>query len=413
MLVKIYSKENGSCPYCEKAIDYFTQMMKSGLRVYMDGLINYIKIVRDNDALIQLRDEGKIPREHKTFPAIFFDDKFVGGCDNVIEDILIANPRFKYTFPTENAMRYPQLFQLAKQHTSVFWPAEEIRGYEKDKKDWVENLDETERRFIKHILAFFAGSDAIVFDNIGMNFVEQIPQWEVKTFYSIQSAIEMIHARVYSLLIQNIVGEDDEERARMFNAIETMDAVKRKAEWAMHWMNDDTATLAQKLLAFVCVEGILFSGSFCAIYWLKDRNIMPALIQSNELIARDEGLHTVFGTQLYLQFKNSRLPQSTAHDMIRGAVDVEIAFIVEAIAEPMNGMNGKLMTQYIKYVGDRILTSLGYDTIWNESNPFAFMELISMNCKTNFFEHEVVEYNKAGTTNKNKEDMMVVFDAAF
>merc|ERR1712050_65544 len=281
--------------------------------------------------------------------------------------------------------------EMYKKHEASFWTAEEI-DLSQDTKDW-EGLSSEEQHFIKHILAFFAASDGIVLENLAGSFSTEVQLPEARAFYGFQMAMENIHSETYSLLIEQYV-RDPEEKERIFDAIHTMPAVSEKARWAVQWMSDDCC-FAERIVAFAAVEGILFSGSFCAIYWLKKRGLMPGLTFSNELISRDEGLHTEFACLLYGMLQN-KLPDDVAHSIIRGAVDVERKFICEALSCDLIGMNSEMMTKYIEFVADRLLMSLGHPKLFNAANPFDWMELISLQGKTNFFEKRVGEYQKAG-----------------
>merc|ERR1712124_37130 len=261
-----------------------------------------------------------------------------------------------------------------------------------DNADW-EKLNADEQHFIKHVLAFFAASDGIVNENLAVNFADEVQVSEARAFYGFQLAMENIHSETYSLLIEQYI-RDPSEKDKIFDAIHTMPAVSEKAQWAVQWMQKDNS-FAERVVAFAAVEGILFSGSFCAIYWLKKRGLMPGLTFSNELISRDEGLHTEFACLLYSMLEN-KLPDDVVHSMIRGAVEVEREFICDSLPCDLIGMNNELMTRYIEFVADRLLVALGHPKIFNASNPFDWMELISLQGKTNFFEKRVGEYQKAG-----------------
>merc|ERR1711975_43185 len=254
-------------------------------------------------------------------------------------------------------------------------------------------LTDAEKHFVKHVLAFFAASDGIVLENLASQFSTEVQIPEARAFYGFQMAMENIHSETYSLLIEQYI-RDPSEKDRIFDAIHTMPAVSEKAQWAVRWMQRDNS-FAERVVAFAAVEGILFSGSFCAIYWLKKRGLMPGLTFSNELISRDEGLHAEFACLLYGMLENP-LPDDVAHDIIRGAVEVEREFICEALSCDLIGMNSQLMTRYIEFVADRLLVALGHPKLYNASNPFDWMELISLQGKTNFFEKRVGEYQKAG-----------------
>jgi len=280
---------------------------------------------------------------------------------------------------------------MYKKHEASFWTAEEI-DLAQDSKDW-ETLTEGEQHFIKHVLAFFAASDGIVLENLSGRFSCEIQVPEARAFYGFQIAMENIHSETYSLLIEQYI-RDPAEKDKVLNAIHTMPAIQQKAQWAVQWMNDENS-FAERIVAFAAVEGILFSGSFCAIYWLKKRGLMPGLTFSNELISRDEGLHAEFACLVYSMLQN-KLPDAIVHDIVRGAVTAERQFICEALPCDLIGMNNDMMTRYIEFVADRLLDSLGHPKLFSASNPFDWMELISLQGKTNFFEKRVGEYQKAG-----------------
>lgn len=287
-------------------------------------------------------------------------------------------------------INYPKVWEKYKQHEASFWTAEEI-DLSADMKDW-NNLNDGERHFITHVLAFFAASDGIVNENLAVNFMSEVQLPEARCFYGFQIMMENIHSETYALLIDTYV-KDPAEKDRLFHAIETVPAVKRKAEWALRWINN--GNFAERLVAFAAVEGIFFSGSFCSIFWLKKRGLMPGLTFSNELISRDEGLHCEFACLLYSMLEN-KLAEEQVHTIIRDAVSIEKEFITEALPVALIGMNSSLMAQYIEFVADRWLSELGYAKIFNTANPFDFMEMISLQGKTNFFEKRVGDYQKAG-----------------
>jgi ribonucleoside-diphosphate reductase subunit M2 len=321
------------------------------------------------------------------------------------DPLLKENPRRWVLFP----IQYPAVFEMYKKHEASFWTAEEI-DLAQDLKDW-EGLNTDEQHFIKHILAFFAASDGIVLENLAGNFSTEIQIPEARAFYGFQMAMENIHSETYSLLIEQYI-KDPAEKEEVFDAIHTMPAVAQKAEWAVQWMNE-TSCFAERIVAFAAVEGILFSGSFCAIYWLKKRGLMPGLTFSNELISRDEGLHAEFACLIYSMLQN-KLPEDVVHNIVRGAVDAERKFICEALSCDLIGMNSRQMTQYIEFVADRLLSSLGHSKIYNVGNPFDWMELISLQGKTNFFEKRVGEYQKAGVmSGGNDEAKGFCLDADF
>jgi len=303
------------------------------------------------------------------------------------DPILMDNPRRWVMFP----IQYPEVWEMYKKHEASFWTAEEV-DLSQDVKDW-EKLSDTEQHFIKHVLAFFAASDGIVIENIAAQFSTEVQIPEARAFYGFQLAMENIHSETYSLLIEQYIKEPA-EKEKIFDAIHTMPAVSEKAQWAVQWMQKDNS-FAERIIAFAAVEGILFSGSFCAIYWLKKRGLMPGLTFSNELISRDEGLHTEFACLLYNMLQN-KLPDEYVHNIIRGAVDTERKFICDALSCDLIGMNSELMQRYIEFVADRLLSALGHPKIYGATNPFDWMELISLQGKTNFFEKRVGEYQKAG-----------------
>jgi len=320
------------------------------------------------------------------------------------EPILADNGCRKYSaFP----IQYPDLWKMYKQAVASFWTTEEV-PLDKDVIDWRDKLNDDERHFIKHILGFFAGSDGIVMENIQMNFSHEITIPEARQFYAYQTFNESIHSEMYALMIDALIS-DEAERNSLFEAIETIPAVKKKFAWAQKWL-DPSKTFAERLVAWICVEGLLFSGSFCAIFWLRNRGIMPGLGLSNEFISRDEGLHQQFGEMMYSKL-NHKLPLETVVNIVDEAVKNEKEFICDAIPCRMIGMNSDLMAQYIEFVADRILMSLGYSKKYNSKNPFDFMELISLQGKTNFFEKKVSEYQRAGVM--NVEDNIFGLDAEF
>lgn len=290
--------------------------------------------------------------------------------------------------------RDTDIFDMYRKHLSAFWTFDEIH-LDQDMDDWNNKLSEDERNFIKKILAFFAASDGIVNMNLLERFMQEIENNTIKAYYSIQYAIEVIHSRTYAMLIEKYV-PNHQEKELLFNAIEEIPSVKRKAEWAVKWINDRNASFAQRLLAFAIVEGVFFSGAFCSIFWFKKRNLLKGLIQSNELISRDEGLHTDFAVLLY----NTRIPTDQklstekVHEMFEEALECERMFISDALPVSMIGMNDKLMIQYIEYVADHLLNKLNYPKLYNVENPFDWMNSISMDSRSNFFEREVTEYQK-------------------
>ncbi len=303
------------------------------------------------------------------------------------EPILKENKDRFVLFPID----HDDIWKFYKKAEASFWTAEEI-DLSQDLKDW-KDLNDGERHFIKHVLAFFAASDGIVNENLAENFVSEVQYTEAKFFYGFQIAIENIHSETYSLLIDTYVN-DPKEKDILFHAIETMDCVKKKADWALRWI--DEGNFAERLIAFAAVEGIFFSGSFCSIFWLKKRGLMPGLSFSNELISRDEGLHCDFACLLYNDHLINKLSPETVQEIIKDAVEIEKEFVTDALPVKLIGMNADLMCQYIEFVADRLLTELNCPKVYNSTNPFDFMEMISLQGKTNFFEKRVGEYQKAG-----------------
>jgi ribonucleoside-diphosphate reductase beta chain len=305
-------------------------------------------------------------------------------------------------------IRHPDVWEKYKQHSAVTWFAEEV-DLSKDMPQW-EKLSDNERHFIKHVLAFFAGSDGIVMENLAMRFMREVQWPEAKMFYNVQNFMEGVHSETYSLLIETYI-TDPQEKAQLFQAIKTIPCVQKKADWALAWIDNKEASFATRLLGFAAVEGIFFSGAFCAIFWLKERGIMPGLTVSNEFIARDEGLHTEFACLLYSKLMN-KLSKKDAHKIIRDAVKIEKQFITKSLPCDLIGMNAKMMSQYIEFVADRLLLQLGYPKAYSATNPFPFMEKISLENKDNFFEKKVSTYAKA-SVGKDKEVMSFKMDADF
>jgi ribonucleotide reductase beta subunit family protein with ferritin-like domain len=305
-------------------------------------------------------------------------------------------------------IRHPDIWAKYKQHMAVFWTPEEI-DLSKDMAHW-EKLNDNERHFIKHILGFFAGSDGIVMENLATRFTREVQWPEAKFFYSCQNLLEAVHSETYSLLIDTYI-TDSQEKSDILRAIKTIPCVEKKAKWALEWIDNKDADFGTRLIGFAAVEGIFFSGAFCAIFWLKQRGIMPGLTLSNEFIARDEGIHTEFACLLYSKILN-RLSKQKAHKIIREAVKIEKHFITKALPCELIGMNAELMKQYIEFVADRLSLQLGYSKIYGAANPFDFMERISLENKDNFFEKRVSTYAK-GSVGKKREDMAFDTGAAF
>jgi ribonucleoside-diphosphate reductase beta chain len=304
-------------------------------------------------------------------------------------------------------INYPRIWEMYKKHEASFWTAEEI-DLSDDLKHW-ENLNSGEKHFISHVLAFFAASDGIVNENLAINFMSEVQVPEARCFYGFQIMMENIHSETYALLIDTYI-KDIAEKNRLFHAVDTVPAVKRKAEWALRWI--ENGSFAERLVAFAAVEGIFFSGSFCSIFWLKKRGLMPGLTFSNELISRDEGLHCEFACLLYSML-SSKLSKQEATGIIIDAVEIEKEFVTGALPVNLIGMNAKLMSQYIEFVADRWLVELGYEKVYNAANPFDFMEMISLQGKTNFFEKRVGDYQKSGVLNADVKSQAFSLDEDF
>lgn len=310
------------------------------------------------------------------------------------EPLLQENPHRFVLFP----IQYHDIWDMYKKQQACFWTAEEI-DLSSDLKDW-ESLTDDERHFIKYVLAFFAASDGIVLENLIENFASEVQVPEVRCFYGFQSMMENIHSETYSLLIDTYIN-DKEEKDFLFKAIDNIPTVMKKAEWALKWINKNDS-FAERLIAFACVEGIFFSGSFCAIFWLKKRSLMHGLSFSNELISRDEGLHTDFACLLYKHIVN-KVSNERIYEIVTEAVSIEHEFVTESLPVELIGMNSKLMNQYIEFVADRLLFTLGAPKYYNVTNPFEWMDMISLQGKTNFFEKRVSEYQKAGVMSKAED----------
>ncbi len=306
------------------------------------------------------------------------------------EPLLTPDDNRFVMFPIQDA----SIWNMYKKQVDCFWRAEEV-DLSKDLKDW-QTLNKDEKHFVKMILAFFAASDGIVLENLGLRFMTEVQLSEARAFYGFQIAMENIHSQMYSQLIDTYI-DDREEKQKMFEALNNYDCIKKKADWAKKWINDNRSSFATRLVAFACVEGIFFSGAFCSIFWLKKRGLLPGLTFSNELISRDEALHTEFAVHLYSKL-NKQINKARIIDIIKEAVEIEKEFINEALPCRLIGMNSSLMSQYIEFIADRLSVQLGYDKIYNSTNPFEFMELISVESKTNFFEKRVSEYALADKT---------------
>lgn len=387
MKIEILSKDG--CKYCDKACELLNTKH-----------ISYTKTIV-NKKNLQERTGGRAT----TYPQIMINDIHIGDYfdleeyfDSDDEELLKLNPTRFTIFP----INYPNLWELYKKAQASNWTAEEI-DFNEDMNDW-NSLSDNEQHFIKSILAFFAASDGIVFENINNNFAQELQIPEARSFYAYQEHNEMVHGETYSLLIEKYV-KDPGEKDQIFRAIETMPCIKKKADWAMKWF-DTRLPFCQRLFAFACVEGVFFSGSFCAIFWLKKRGLMPGLSFSNELISRDEGLHVDFACELLGMLRNKPSEQ-VIHGIMKDAVQIEKEFILDALPCKLIGMDSSKMSQYIEFVSDRLLRQLGYSSIWNSKNPFDFMENISLDGKTNFFEKRVGDYGKL------LSEKTIIFDEEF
>lgn len=321
------------------------------------------------------------------------------------EPILAENKDRFVIFP----IKHNDIWDFYKKSEASFWTAEEI-DLSNDTADWNNKLNDNERHFVKHVLAFFAASDGIVNENLAINFLNEVQYPEARFFYGFQVMMENIHSETYSLLIDTYI-KDPVEKDKLLHAVETVPCVGKKADWALKWISN--GTFAERLIAFAAVEGIFFSGSFCSIFWLKKRGLMPGLSFSNELISRDEGLHCDFACLLYSDHIKNKLPKEQVTRIITDAVVIEKEFVSDAIPVRLIGMNADLMCQYIEFCADRLLLALGCDKFYNASNPFDFMEMISLQGKTNFFEKRVAEYQKSGVMNNKEENNVFNLDEDF
>ena len=322
------------------------------------------------------------------------------------EPILTENENRYVLFPIE----HHDIWDEYKRHEACFWATEEI-DLSPDLQDWNDKLNDNERHFIKHVLAFFAASDGIVNENLAQNFINEVQYTEAKFFYGFQIMMENIHSETYSLLIDTYI-KDNDEKMKLFRAVENFAAIKKKADWAIKWIN--SPNFQERLIAFAAVEGIFFSGSFCAIFWMKKRGLLPGLTFSNELISRDEGIHRDFAVLLHNNHIVNKVPKERIVEICTSALDIEREFITEALPVSLIGMNADLMQQYLEFVTDHLLVSLGCKKLYGSKNPFDFMEMISLSGKTNFFEKRVSEYQKSGVLNTpHKDEKSIKFDADF
>jgi ribonucleotide reductase beta subunit family protein with ferritin-like domain len=373
MGIEILSKSG--CTYCDHAEDLCKSLNLDYTRTYVTK-----EVLKE-----------RCGEKASTYPQVFVNSVHVGDYFAFQEYIDESEPMLLPTlnrftvFPIE----HENLWALYKKAQMSNWTAEEV-DVSTDMDDW-KSLSDNERHFIKYILAFFAGSDGIVFENINNNFADEVQLTEARSFYAYQGHNEMVHGETYSKLIDKYI-RDGTEKKTLFQAITTIPSIQEKAKWAMRWF-DASRPFSERLLAFACVEGIFFSGSFCAIFWLKKRGLLPGLCFSNELISRDEGLHLEFAIELFKLLKHTP-SQDVVHEIVREAVAIEKSFILEALPCSLIGMNAEKMSEYIEYVSDRMLKQAGFDKIWNKQNPFDFMENISLDGKTNFFEKRVGDYGK-------------------
>jgi len=391
---KIYSKDG--CSYCDEAV-----------QLCQTQNLEFEKIKIEKEDLKELCGGN-----FDSYPQVFLDDRRIGNffefeefTEEEFEPMLYSTLNRFTVFP----IKHENLWSMYKKAQLSNWTAEEI-DFSKDRDDW-SKLSENEKRFLKYILAFFAGSDGIVFENINNNFASDVQCPEARSFYAYQEHNEMVHGETYSLLIDTYV-TDPAEKKKLFEAINEIECIKRKASWAMKWF-DRSNSFAERLFAFACVEGIFFSGSFCAIFWLKKRGLLPGLCFSNELISRDEGLHQEFAVELFNMLKQK--PQKERiHEIVREAVEIEKSFIIDALPCSLIGMNSQKMSEYIEFVSDRLLKQIGVPIIYNSKNPFDFMENLSLDGKTNFFEKRVGDYGKLGsTTSLNEVDKIDFNDDDF
>ncbi|KXN83733.1 Ribonucleoside-diphosphate reductase small chain [Leucoagaricus sp. SymC.cos] len=353
-------------------------------------------------AAVALADDERQPESPDTLVEDSLDDfrkKFVGEVDlPESEEPLLKESRRRFVlFP----IQYPEIWQMYKKAEASFWTAEEM-DLSKDLRDWTNRMNDNERHFISHVLAFFAASDGIVNENLVERFSNEVQAAEARCFYGFQIMMENIHSETYSLLIDTYI-KDPAQREYLFDAIDTIPCIKRKAEWALKWISDQRSTFAERLVAFAAVEGIFFSGSFAAIFWMKKRGLMPGLTFSNELISRDEGMHTDFACLLFSHLKRRPHPE-VVKTIITEAVAIEQEFLTDALPVKLIGMNADLMCQYIEFVADRLLVSLGNEKVYDKTNPFDFMDMISLQGKTNFFEKRVSDYQKANVNHTTSNE---------
>ena len=387
MGIEILSKEG--CQYCDLAVDLCKEYK-----------LENKKVLVDKEEL-----KKRCGAQASVYPQIFMNGELIGSYFDFQDYLEDAEPMLLPTLDrfTVFPIEHENLWAMYKKAQMSNWTAEEI-DFSKDMDDWV-NLSENEQHFIKYILAFFAGSDGIVFENLNDNFASEVQYTEARSFYAYQEHNEMVHGETYSKLIDKYI-KSSSEKKNLFEAIQTIPCIKNKADWAMKWFSKDRS-FGERLLAFACVEGIFFSGSFCAIFWLKKRGLLPGLCFSNELISRDEGLHLEFAIELFKMLKH-KPNKSIIEQIVKDAVDIEKQFITDALPCSLIGMNSDKMSEYIEYVADRLLKQSGHDKIWGTKNPFDFMENISLDGKTNFFEKRVGDYGKI-----DEDSTSIEFDEEF
>ena len=387
MGIEILSKEG--CQYCDLAVDLCKEYR-----------LENKKVLVDKEEL-----KKRCGAQASVYPQIFMNGELIGSYFDFQDYLEDAEPMLLPTLDrfTVFPIEHENLWAMYKKAQMSNWTAEEI-DFSKDMDDWV-NLSENEQHFIKYILAFFAGSDGIVFENLNDNFASEVQYTEARSFYAYQEHNEMVHGETYSKLIDKYI-KSSSEKKNLFEAIQTIPCIKNKADWAMKWFSKDRS-FGERLLAFACVEGIFFSGSFCAIFWLKKRGLLPGLCFSNELISRDEGLHLEFAIELFKMLKH-KPNTSIIEEIVKDAVSIEKDFITDALPCSLIGMNSEKMSEYIEYVADRLLKQSGHDKIWGTKNPFDFMENISLDGKTNFFEKRVGDYGKI-----DEDSTSIEFDEEF
>ena len=414
---KIVLYKISGCSVCDEALEYLRKRDVSPI-VYL--------VERNTSGMTELVELTRC----STFPQIFIDSVFIGGFNDlkkttidrptefrmkeisgkIIEPICQEEKQFDrfILFNGKTEYKYADIHELYKKQTALFWVVEEI-DLSGDSKDW-EDASDNERHFLKLVLAFFASLDQIVMENIGLNFKNEIVIPQIRNHFAIQEATEAVHGESYALLIQTYFKDMDEQR-HVMRSVQTMPIIEKKALWAEKWMNPETASLAERLIGFTCLEGVQFSGSFCAIYWLKKQQKFKGLSFANSLIARDEGLHATASVLIYKHLEN-KLPQERVHEIFKHAVSVECEFISSALPVALIGISETSMTEYIKFVADYWLLQLGYDKVYNCANPFEWMDMISLQGKTNFFEKRVAEYSKPGVL-LDREEQMFCTDADF